>query len=39
MDGPAPAIINAINAALGTEICHVPAMPEHILAAMDRRRP
>ncbi len=37
MDGPAPAIINAINAALGTEIRHVPAMPEHILAAMDRR--
>ncbi|WP_298137344.1 xanthine dehydrogenase family protein molybdopterin-binding subunit [Acidiferrobacter sp.] len=36
MDGPAPAIINAINAALGTEIRHVPAMPEHILAAMDR---
>ena len=39
MDGPAPAIINAINAALGTEIRHVPAMPEHILAAMDRRCP
>ena len=37
MDGPAPAIINAINAALGTDIRHVPAMPEHILAAMDRR--
>ncbi len=37
MDGPAPAIINAINAALDTEIRHVPAMPEHILAAMDRR--
>ncbi len=39
MDGPAPAIINAINAALGTELRHVPAMPEHILAAMDRRTP
>lgn len=36
MDGPAPAIINAINAALGTDLRHVPAMPEHVLVAMDR---
>lgn len=37
MDGPAPAILNAINAALNTNLCHIPVMPEHLLAAMQAK--
>jgi CO/xanthine dehydrogenase Mo-binding subunit len=35
MDGTAPAIVNAINAALGTSIARVPAVPERVLEALD----
>lgn len=34
MDGPAPAIINAVSAALGVELDSCPAMPERIFEAM-----
>lgn len=34
MDGPAPAILNAINAALGSAFCHIPIMPEDILPTL-----
>jgi CO/xanthine dehydrogenase Mo-binding subunit len=35
MDGPAPAIVNAIGNALGVGFTHVPLMPEDILSALD----
>jgi CO/xanthine dehydrogenase Mo-binding subunit len=35
MDGPAPAIINAIANALGVEFNSIPLLPEDILEAMD----
>jgi CO/xanthine dehydrogenase Mo-binding subunit len=35
MDGPAPAILNAIHDALGKSITSVPATPEVILAALE----
>jgi hypothetical protein len=35
MDGPAPAIINAIVNALGVEFNSVPLLPEDILEVMD----
>ena len=31
IDGPAPALVNAMNAALGTRIACVPALPEVVL--------
>jgi CO/xanthine dehydrogenase Mo-binding subunit len=34
MDGPAPAIVNALRAALGRGLTHVPAIPERVLAAL-----
>jgi CO/xanthine dehydrogenase Mo-binding subunit len=34
MDGPAPAILNAIVAATGEEFCSIPLMPEDIFAAL-----
>jgi CO/xanthine dehydrogenase Mo-binding subunit len=37
MDGTAPAIVNAINAALGTALARLPATPERILAALAAR--
>jgi CO/xanthine dehydrogenase Mo-binding subunit len=33
MDGTAPAVVNAVNAALGTEIARLPALPERVLEA------
>ena len=30
MDGPAPAVINAINNALGTYVNEVPMLPENL---------
>lgn len=36
MDGPAPAILNAIHDALGVSICRVPATPEVIYDALSR---
>jgi CO/xanthine dehydrogenase Mo-binding subunit len=33
MDGTAPAVVNAVNAALGTGIARLPALPERILEA------
>ena len=34
----APAIINAINRAIGAEVCDLPATPERILAAIEKRQ-
>jgi CO/xanthine dehydrogenase Mo-binding subunit len=31
MDGPAPAILNAIENATGVAFDHVPLMPEHLM--------
>lgn len=31
----APAVVNAVNNALGTELTHLPLLPERILAALD----
>jgi CO/xanthine dehydrogenase Mo-binding subunit len=40
MDGPAPAIVNAISDALGTPFNFIPLLPEDIQAALDdRERP
>jgi CO/xanthine dehydrogenase Mo-binding subunit len=39
MDGTAPAIVNAINAALGTSIARVPARPERVLDALAGDQP
>ena len=36
MDGPAPAIVNAIRS-LGIDVREVPALPEVIFAALERR--
>ena len=37
MDGPAPAILNAIRDALGVSIDRVPATPEVIMAALQQK--
>jgi CO/xanthine dehydrogenase Mo-binding subunit len=37
MDGPAPAVINALRHAIGVRIPCVPATPERILEAIDAR--
>jgi CO/xanthine dehydrogenase Mo-binding subunit len=37
MDGPAPAIVNALNHALGTRLRAVPATPESVLPAIEAR--
>jgi CO/xanthine dehydrogenase Mo-binding subunit len=34
MDGPAPAILNAIESATGARVSHVPLMPEHLMEAL-----
>jgi CO/xanthine dehydrogenase Mo-binding subunit len=34
LDGTAPAVVNAINAALGVEITRLPALPERLLEAI-----
>jgi CO/xanthine dehydrogenase Mo-binding subunit len=34
MDGPAPAIINAVVAATGKEFCSIPLMPEDVFAVL-----
>ena len=34
MDGPAPAIVNAIENAIGVSIHHIPVMPESLMEAM-----
>ena len=34
---PIPAIVNAINNALGTEICEIPVTPEKILRALEQK--
>jgi len=35
MDGPAPAIVNAIAHATGVRLRHVPVVPETMMAALD----
>jgi CO/xanthine dehydrogenase Mo-binding subunit len=35
MDGPAPAVLNAIENAIGVGFCHVPLLPEHILVTLE----
>jgi CO/xanthine dehydrogenase Mo-binding subunit len=37
MDGPAPAILNAIENAIGISFGHVPLLPEDILQALEQR--
>lgn len=37
MDGPAPAILNAIENAIGISICQIPATPEVIMEAMTEK--
>jgi CO/xanthine dehydrogenase Mo-binding subunit len=37
MDGPAPAVLNAVENALGIAFDHAPVLPEHILAALGTR--
>ncbi len=37
MDGPAPAIANALAHALGIEAERIPLTPERLLAELDRR--
>jgi CO/xanthine dehydrogenase Mo-binding subunit len=37
MDGPAPAIVNAIENALGVPFQHVPLLPEDLLMAVEKR--
>jgi len=39
MDGPAPAVVNALRHALGVHLHHVPAVPERILEALEDRTP
>jgi CO/xanthine dehydrogenase Mo-binding subunit len=39
MDGPAPAILNAIEDATGIAFCEVPLMPEDVFAAVIARTP
>ncbi len=36
MDGPAPAILNAVENALGISFDHVPLMPEEVLAELSK---
>ncbi len=38
LDGTAPAVVNAINMALGTEIASIPALPEIVLDEWERVR-
>jgi CO/xanthine dehydrogenase Mo-binding subunit len=38
MDGPAPAILNAIADAVGTPCSHVPFMPERLMAELEASR-
>lgn len=35
MDGPGPAIVSAVNFALGTQIAKLPVLPEDVMAALD----
>jgi CO/xanthine dehydrogenase Mo-binding subunit len=39
MDGPAPAILNAVSQALGEEFCEIPLLPEDIFARVHLRQP
>jgi CO/xanthine dehydrogenase Mo-binding subunit len=34
MDGPGPAILSAVNFALGTRIASLPVLPEDVMAAL-----
>ncbi len=36
LDGTAPAVVNAVNMALGTKIASIPALPEVVLNALER---
>ena len=38
MDGPAPAIVNAIEDAIGVSVARIPVTPEVLMDAMDARR-
>jgi CO/xanthine dehydrogenase Mo-binding subunit len=38
MDGPAPAILNAVENALGISFDHLPLLPEQVLTELDVRR-
>ena len=34
MDGPAPAVLNAVENALGIDFFHLPLLPEEVLSAL-----
>jgi CO/xanthine dehydrogenase Mo-binding subunit len=38
MDGPAPAILNAVENALGISFSHIPLLPEHVLSELNVAR-
>jgi CO/xanthine dehydrogenase Mo-binding subunit len=38
MDGPAPAVLNAVENALGISFTHVPLLPEDVLRAMEQEQ-
>jgi len=38
LDGTAPAIVNAVNMALGTDVAAIPAVPEVVLDAWECAR-
>ncbi len=38
MDGPAPAILNAVENALGISFCHIPLLPEDVLSELSVAR-
>jgi CO/xanthine dehydrogenase Mo-binding subunit len=39
MDGPAPAIVNAVSEATGADFCAVPLLPEDVMAKLAQVRP
>jgi CO/xanthine dehydrogenase Mo-binding subunit len=38
MDGPAPAILNAVQDALGADVRRVPLLPEHLMVEVSHQR-
>jgi CO/xanthine dehydrogenase Mo-binding subunit len=39
MDGPAPAILNAVSHATGEDFCAIPLLPEDVMATLARAKP
>jgi len=38
MNGPLPAVANAVHVACGADVCQTPLTPERVLKAMKRRK-